>query len=178
MRAFAERHPWWFTAASFVLWTVGWPFLIIWLLVRRARKPRVERLLDWYPAAWRERYGDEFAELLRESIAGGRGGLRLSLDVMREGIAARFDESPATRPLVCLTLCWVPLIPQGIVPMIFLLTSAPTRSWFLALYVPEPFQWATAAAMFTLGLTMLTIGLADVRRARSSSSTVTDYTGS
>lgn len=163
------RHPWWFAAASVVLWTVCWPFVIVWLIAKRARKPRVERLLDWYPAAWRERYGEELAELLRESIGGGRGGLRMSLNVMRAGMAERFDESPATRPLVCLTLCWVPLIPQGIVAMAFLLTSVPSRSWFLALYVPEPFQWPIAGGMAALGLTLLAVGLADVRAARAPS---------
>lgn len=29
---------------------------------------RAERLLRWYPRAWRERYGDEFAELLIADI--------------------------------------------------------------------------------------------------------------
>jgi ABC-2 type transport system permease protein len=39
------------------------------------------------------------------------------------------------------------------------LTEAPTRSWFLALYVPDAYQWPLIAAMLILGLAMLRAGL-------------------
>jgi hypothetical protein len=149
----------WHVLGAIVFWTVAWPLGIAWLFVRLARMPRIERLLGWYPAAWRERYGEEFAELLRESIESGRGGLRLSLDVAREGLAARLDEAHISRPAVCLIVCWIPLIPQGLVPMAFLLGGVPARSWFLALYMPEPLQWATAGAMVALGLALMATGL-------------------
>ena len=154
----------WHVLGAIVFWTVAWPIGIAWLVVRRARKPRIERLLGWYPAAWRERYGEEFAELLRDSVDGGHGGLRLSLNVAREGLAARLDETGISRPAVCLIVCWTPLIPQGLVPMAFLLGGVESRSWFLALYMPEPLQWATAGAMVALGLALLVTGLRDVLR--------------
>jgi hypothetical protein len=50
---------------------------------------RVARLLRWYPKDWRARYGDEFEELLASTMAGGRGGIRMRLDVVREGLSAR-----------------------------------------------------------------------------------------
>ena len=54
---------------------------------------RVARLLRWYPAHWRERYGDEFAAVLASSLSDGKGGLRLSFNVVREGMAARLEEA-------------------------------------------------------------------------------------
>ena len=35
------------------------------------------------------------------------------------------------------------------------LTETPTRSWFLALYLPDAYQWPLIAAMIALGLAML-----------------------
>jgi hypothetical protein len=52
---------------------------------------RVARLLRWYPRDWRERYGDEFGAVLSSSLSDGKGSFRLSFNVAREGIAARFD---------------------------------------------------------------------------------------
>ena len=54
---------------------------------------RVQRLLRWYPRAWRDRYGDEFAALLEEQCAGRRPPLRLRLDVVRGGSVQRLRAS-------------------------------------------------------------------------------------
>ncbi|WP_101788078.1 hypothetical protein [Nonomuraea indica] len=58
-----------------------------------------------------------------------------------------------------LTLCWVLLVAQGIVPALMLTTGQVTRSWFLALHLPQHLQWPTIIAMITLGLVLLTTGL-------------------
>jgi hypothetical protein len=50
---------------------------------------RARRLLLWYPPAWRERYGDEFSELLLADIAERPRSWSRSLDVARRGAAAR-----------------------------------------------------------------------------------------
>ena len=124
------------------------------------RERRVARLLRWYPADWRARYGDEMAALLHDALADGRGGPRLSLNVAREGLAARLA-APGPRQAIaglCLGLCSIPLFPQGLVPAVMKVTEVPTRSWFLALYVPDAFQWPLIAAMLALGLTMLNVG--------------------
>ena len=39
------------------------------------------------------------------------------------------------------------------------LTETPTRSWFLALYLPDTYQWPLIAAMIALGLLMLGAGI-------------------
>jgi hypothetical protein len=53
-------------------------------LERRAR-----RLLRWYPASWRSRYGDEFAELLLAELSEQPRAWRRTADVARCGITAR-----------------------------------------------------------------------------------------
>lgn len=44
------------------------------------------------------------------------------------------------------------LFPQGIVPAIFKLTGTDAKAWFLALYLPEAWQWTTIALMILAGL--------------------------
>jgi hypothetical protein len=50
---------------------------------------RAARLLRWYPAAWRARYGDEFAELLIAEFAERPRSWRRAADVARGGLLAR-----------------------------------------------------------------------------------------
>lgn len=54
------------------------------VLARRAR-----RLLRWYPAAWRARYGEEFTELLIADLAELPRCWRRTADVARGGLRAR-----------------------------------------------------------------------------------------
>jgi hypothetical protein len=165
----ATRHPWLFALGSLVFWTVLWPVAVLWCLwyaglawrgpgaTREDR--RVARLLRWYPRGWRERYGDEFSELLRESLRDGR---RVWLDVVRSGIGERL-RGDRVLTAACLSLCWIPIFPQGVVALIMTVTGAPSRSWFLALYVPGPYQRLVAGAMILLGLALLAAGLRAAR---------------
>jgi hypothetical protein len=50
---------------------------------------RAERLLRWYPIAWRDRYGEEFADLLVSEIEEQPSSWRRTLDVARSGLVAR-----------------------------------------------------------------------------------------
>ncbi|WP_407561586.1 histidine kinase [Streptomyces sp. 184] len=50
-------------------------------------------------------------------------------------------------------LCSVALFPQGLVAGLLLVFGTDSRSWFLALYMPEPLRWPTVLAMVALGLT-------------------------
>ena len=170
----AERRRWLFLSASIVFWTLLSPLALVWLalwLIDRQRavdkspaakqERRVRRLLLWYPAEWRARYGDEMAATLHDTFAEGRGGPQLSWNVAKEGLASRLAP-PARRQALaaaCLGLCSIPLFPQGLVPAVMKLTEAPTRSWFLALYLPDAYQWPLIAAMLALGLAMLRAGL-------------------
>jgi hypothetical protein len=54
-----------------------------------ALERRVRRLLRWYPASWRERYGEEFAELLRAELSERARAWRRTANVARCGLAAR-----------------------------------------------------------------------------------------
>jgi hypothetical protein len=54
---------------------------------------RADRLLRWYPRAWRDRYGPEFTELLMADISERPRSPRRSLDVARGGIRARLADA-------------------------------------------------------------------------------------
>jgi hypothetical protein len=53
---------------------------------------RATRLLRWYPPAWRERYGAEFADHLEQEFADRPVDLRRSVNVAFKGLAARASE--------------------------------------------------------------------------------------
>jgi hypothetical protein len=57
---------------------------------------RAARLLRWYPAAWRARYGDEFAELLIAEFAEQPRSWRRAADVARGGLLARLTRAGLT----------------------------------------------------------------------------------
>lgn len=63
-------------------------------------RERAEKLLRWYPRSWRDRYGDEFTELLVAEIEERPRSAARTLDVTRGGIIAR---------LAGAGLCGVPL---------------------------------------------------------------------
>ncbi|HEX4292257.1 MAG TPA: hypothetical protein VH021_25265 [Trebonia sp.] len=65
---------------------------------------RAARLLRWYPRTWRDRYGEEFAELLISDIEERPQAPGRSLDVMRGGLVAR---------LSAVGLCGLPLRDPG-----------------------------------------------------------------
>lgn len=54
---------------------------------------RAARLLRWYPAAWRARYGEEFTELLIADIRDRPCSPARILDVARGGIVARLTDA-------------------------------------------------------------------------------------
>jgi len=54
---------------------------------------RAARLLRWYPAAWRARYGDEFTELLIAEFAERPRSWRRAADVARGGLVARLTRA-------------------------------------------------------------------------------------
>lgn len=59
---------------------------------------RAGRLLRWYPAAWRARYGEEFTELLIADIRERPRSAARTRDVVRGGIVARLADAGLARP--------------------------------------------------------------------------------
>jgi hypothetical protein len=53
---------------------------------------RTQRLLRWYPPAWRERYGEEFSEHLEQEFSDRPFDLRRGVNVAYKGLVARFDD--------------------------------------------------------------------------------------
>lgn len=118
-------------------------------------------LLAWWGfgriAVWRlERRGPELLSLLRYG--------RSPSTVKR----AKLELPRGKRQLVgfCLGFGAIPLVPQGIVPVVFKLTGTEVRSWFLAMYVADPWSWLVAAGMILLGLVMYSYGLLVMVQAR------------
>jgi hypothetical protein len=170
-----ERWGWKCVPVIVACWIVLWPAGVVWLAVSlvalyRARdrseqaqaERRIARMLSWYPPHWRARYGEEFSEVLRETIRSGQGGRRLTLNVARESNAAWWQSATGRRGLRavwCWSLCWLPLVTQGLVPLIIKLSGGTARSWFLALYLPAGLQWPVIALMLIAGLVMLAVAV-------------------
>jgi ABC-2 type transport system permease protein len=90
------------------------------------------------------------------------------LHLMRSGAPAATSEEPGETtgksPFETLsgarqTLMWscgavgiLGLFPQGLVPLAIKLNGSPDKVWFLALHVPEPWQWPVIAIMIVIGL--------------------------
>ncbi len=54
---------------------------------------RAERLLRWYPRPWRDRYGDEFTELLISDITERPSAPGRTIDIVRNGVMARLSDA-------------------------------------------------------------------------------------
>jgi hypothetical protein len=59
---------------------------------RTGAERRARRLLRWYPKAWRDRYGEEFTQLLVDDIRERPRSWHRTLDVARSGLAAQVTE--------------------------------------------------------------------------------------
>ena len=64
----------------------------------RTRRERAARLLRWYPRAWRERYAEEFAELLIADMESGHGRPGARSTWPGPGSAARVATAGLARP--------------------------------------------------------------------------------
>jgi hypothetical protein len=62
----------------------------------RAPTQRAERLVRWYPPAWRERYGDEFTELLVLELAERPRSSGRTVNIVASGLLARLSAAGLT----------------------------------------------------------------------------------
>ncbi|SDH90514.1 ABC-2 type transport system permease protein [Sinosporangium album] len=84
------------------------------------------------------------------------------LNLMKHGPAPQAGK-PTTADLpvvhrigvtVCYLTAWLPLFPQGVVPMVMKIFGIADPGWFLALHLPPIWQWPTIIFMIALGLLM------------------------
>ncbi|GAA2375285.1 hypothetical protein GCM10010404_33620 [Nonomuraea africana] len=59
----------------------------------------------------------------------------------------------------CWAFSWLPLFPQGLVAGVFKTIGFEHRSWFLALYLPDFWQWPAIVGMVSLGMLMYGVAL-------------------
>jgi ABC-2 type transport system permease protein len=52
-------------------------------------------------------------------------------------------------------VCWIPLFPQGLLPLWMIVNDSGSRLWFLALHLSDPYRVPTAVAFVVAGLVML-----------------------
>ncbi|WFE98791.1 hypothetical protein [Micromonospora sp. WMMD964] len=101
-----------------------------------------------------------------DQITASLGGV--DLGESRLGI----DKASAARRAavyVCFTVCWVPLVAQGIVPAFLKYTDPGRDSWFVARLVPEALHWPVVGVMVLLGLGLVAAGFHQLRTARAES---------
>ncbi|MFD8531695.1 hypothetical protein ACFV0L_30195 [Streptosporangium canum] len=103
------------------------------------------------------------------------------LNLMKYGPSPQADK-PTTADLpiqhrigvtVSYTIAWLPLFPQGLVPMVMKIVGIEDRGWFLALHLPPIWQWPTIIFMIALGLLMYGYAILIPMRLSSSSSATT-----
>ncbi|MFI9597637.1 hypothetical protein [Nonomuraea sp. NPDC052265] len=99
------------------------------------------------------------------------------LNLMKHGPAPQADKpTTADLPLrhrigvtFCYALAWLPLIPQGLVPMVMKILGMADPVWFLALHLPPVWQWPTIILMIALGVLMYGYAILIPMRLSSSS---------
>jgi hypothetical protein len=121
---------------------------------------RASRLVSHYPSRWRARYGEDFAETVRQTILDGHGGLRLTLNVARESTVVWWlTDRRGLVTVTCWWLCWVPLAAQGLTPLAIKLGGGTYRGWYLALFLPGVLQWGVITVMLAIGAVMLAVAV-------------------
>ncbi|WFE39324.1 hypothetical protein [Micromonospora sp. WMMD998] len=98
-----------------------------------------------------------------ELLAAMRGGGTVSLAAVdRQGrVAGSVPELPRRTSMFvtfCWTFCWIPLIPQGLIPLWMIHSGSESRVWFAALYLDDPWRVPVALAFVALGLALLVTG--------------------
>ncbi|GAA3026513.1 hypothetical protein [Streptosporangium longisporum] len=73
---------------------------------------------------------------------------------------------------ICYAIAWLPLFPQGLVPMVMKIFGVEERVWFLALHLPPLWQWPTIIFMIATGLLMYGYAILIPMRLGSSSSAI------
>lgn len=71
------------------------------------------------------------------------------------GRAAKLPAGRQALVTVLWIACWIPLFPQGLVPLYVIVDGGGTKLWFLALHLPDPWRVPVALAFTLVGLAMI-----------------------
>lgn len=124
---------------------------------------RATRLIRWYPSAWRERYGAEFADHLEQEFADRPVDLRRSANVAFKGLAARASEvglangaiGPAGQTRAALATSFVLIGLMAVIGLNF--WSWAMLQWSARTYHPIPVDATTGVLTATIGLLVLAL---------------------
>jgi len=128
---------------------------------------RYTALLRLYPAEHRRAFGplmvQTFKDQYREASIHEETGLGFWLAVIGDALRSGMKERAMTlrarqtydalMMTVIITIGNILIFPQGIVPLLFHVFQVDVRSWFVALYLPQPYQIPVCLLAIVLGLT-------------------------
>jgi hypothetical protein len=124
---------------------------------------RAKRLLNWYPKAWRERYGEEFVDHLEQEFDDNPTDFRRSLNIATKGIVARlgdfgFSRTPLStegQPRAALATSFALMALTSILILNF--WSQAMLQWSARKYHPIPVSATTGILSAAAGVMMLAL---------------------
>jgi hypothetical protein len=124
---------------------------------------RAARLLRWYPPAWRERYGEEFADHLEQEFADRPVDPRRSLNVACKGLVARVEDigllnasrSPSDQTRAALGTSFALLALAAVIALNF--WSWAMLQWSARTYHPIPVDATTGILTVATGILLLVL---------------------
>ncbi len=124
---------------------------------------RAKRLLRWYPAVWRERYGEEFTDHLEQEFADRQVDLRRSFNVAYKGLVARADDlglsnssvNPAGRTRAALGTSFALISLMAVLALN--IWSYAMLLWSARTYHPIPVDATTGVLTVATGLLLLVL---------------------
>lgn len=98
-----------------------------------------------------------------ELLSAMRGGATVPLSAVdkRGRVGAPAPKLPRGRSALVTFLwifCWIPIFPQGLIPLWMIFSGSEIRLWFAALYLQDPWRIPVALAFTALGIVLLVIG--------------------
>jgi hypothetical protein len=126
---------------------------------------RAARLLRWYPSAWRERYGEEFADHLEQEFSDRRVDLRRGINVAYKGLVARagdvglssssLDSGGQTRAAISTSFVLMAVV--AVLALNF--WSWTMLMWSARTYHPVPVDATTGILTVATGLLLVVLGV-------------------
>ncbi len=124
---------------------------------------RATRLIRWYPSAWRERYGAEFADHLEQEFAERPVDLRRGANVAFKGLAARASEvglasgaiGPAGQTRAALSTSFVLITLMAVIALNF--WSWAMLQWSARTYHPIPVDATVGILTVATGILLLVV---------------------